>query len=596
VTPAVPAARRGEVATWLRLVSGLVLMAYSAGHLLNHALALDSLEAVLQGQAVFQWIWRSVPGTLLLYAALFGHVGLVLWKLYVRRSLNMPAWELTQLLLGIAIPFWLAVHVLGSRGIHEMFDVDDGYLFQYAAVWPDGMGRQTLMLILVWVHGCIGLHFWLRIRPWYRRVFIWLALAAVLLPTLAIAGFELGGREIQAIIQNDPDWLARLQADRNWRTEAEAAWVFATEDRVLMGFTALVLLALAGRVVRAHRERSAGRVRVGYPDGRLAILSPGMTVLDGSRAAGIPHASVCGGRGRCSTCRVRILHGQDSLPPPAADEAKVLARIGAGSGVRLACQIRPARDLEVVPLLPANAGAERSQAAVDPASGIERQVAVMFADLRAFTRLAEGRLPYDVVFVLNRYFEAMGAAVEAAGGHVDKFIGDGIMALFGIKQERDEACRQALAACRQMAFALERLNREMRADLPEPLRIAIGLHVGPVIIGEMGYGRTTALTAIGDAVNVASRLETLAKDRNVQLVVSARLARFARVDLAAFEMQAIDIRGRRRPLPVHLVAAAGELPVPKPNGGPPRPAAAFFGLELFGRRQAARAAAVKNAE
>jgi adenylate cyclase len=170
------------------------------------------------------------------------------------------------------------------------------------------------------------------------------------------------------------------------------------------------------------------------------------------------------------------------------------------------------------------------------------------------------------------------------------------MALFGIKQERDEACRQALAACRQMAFALERLNREMRADLPEPLRIAIGLHVGPVIIGEMGYGRTTALTAIGDAVNVASRLETLAKDRNVQLVVSARLARFARVDLAAFEMQAIDIRGRRRPLPVHLVAAAGELPVPKPNGGPPRPAAAFFGLELFGRRQAARAAAVKNAE
>ncbi|MEM9442556.1 MAG: adenylate/guanylate cyclase domain-containing protein, partial [Pseudomonadota bacterium] len=101
---------------------------------------------------------------------------------------------------------------------------------------------------------------------------------------------------------------------------------------------------------------------------------------------------------------------------------------------------------------------------------------------------------------------------------------------------------------------------DMKADLPEPLRIGMGLHVGPVILGEMGYHRATSLTAIGDPVNVASRLETLTKDFNAQLVVSAHLARRAGLDLGAFESQDIDIRGRQRPLRVHIVADAASLP------------------------------------
>ena len=141
-----------------------------------------------------------------------------------------------------------------------------------------------------------------------------------------------------------------------------------------------------------------------------------MSVLEASRAAGIPHASVCGGRGRCSTCRVRVGAGAAQLPPPAADEARVLARIGdAGGGVRLACQLRPTHDLEVTPLMPAGAGPSDIRVQVNPGQGIEREIAVLFADLRAFTRMAEGRLPYDVVFVLNQYFRAMGQAIEEAG-------------------------------------------------------------------------------------------------------------------------------------------------------------------------------------
>jgi adenylate cyclase len=236
--------------------------------------------------------------------------------------------------------------------------------------------------------------------------------------------------------------------------------------------------------------------------------------------------------------------------------------------VRLACQLRPSHDLEVVPLLPASAGPSEVRVQVNPGQGIEREIAVLFADLRAFTRMAEGRLPYDVVFVLNRYFRAMGQAIEEAGGRVDKFIGDGIMALFGIDLEPEEACRRALAGARAMALALDELNRELEHDLRAPLRIGIGLHAGPVILGEMGYRRATSLTAIGDPVNVASRLEALTKEFDAQLVVSAALAERAGVDLAGFELRQIEIRGRRRPLRIRVVGDARALPVAGPAARP----------------------------
>jgi adenylate cyclase len=294
---------------------------------------------------------------------------------------------------------------------------------------------------------------------------------------------------------------------------------------------------------------------------------------------------VCGGRGRCSTCRIRVTQGVEQLPPPAAGEARVLARIGATPGIRLACQVRPTHDLAVVPLLPASAGPAEGQVRINPGQGTEREVAVLFADLRAFTRMAEGRLPYDVVFVLNQYFKTMGVAIEQQGGRIDKFIGDGIMALFGLEHGPEEACLQALRAARAMAGALAELNRRLAHDLREPLQIGIGLHVGPVILGHMGYGRATTLTAIGDTVNVASRLEALTKEFEIELAVSSRLAEAATVDLGGFEERRIEIRGRRRPLRVRLVRDAGALPL---EVAPPGPASAPARAWLAGVGRAMR--------
>ena len=141
------------------------------------------------------------------------------------------------------------------------------------------------------------------------------------------------------------------------------------------------------------------------------------------------------------------------------------------------------------------------------APGHEQVIAVLFCDMRNFTTIADQRLPYDIVFLLNRYFAIVGEAVEKAGGRLDKFIGDGAMALFGLESAPGEACRQALAAGRAIIAGAARLSDELSGEISLPVHVAIGIHVGPAIVGSMGFGTTMGVTAIGDTVNISSRLE-----------------------------------------------------------------------------------------
>jgi adenylate cyclase len=256
---------------------------------------------------------------------------------------------------------------------------------------------------------------------------------------------------------------------------------------------------------------------------------------------------------------VRILAGLDQLPPPDPAEIRVLQRVGAPPNVRLACQTRPVQSVQVVPLLTVGS-ARDSQARAGYLQGREQEIAILFADLRAFTRLAHQRLPYDTVFLLNRYFRAMGMAVDAAGGHLDKFIGDGVMALFGICGKREDACRRALSAARRMSLNLEELNRSLAPELSEPLRIGIGIHAGPAIVGEMGYDRATTLTAIGDTVNTASRLEALTKEFDVELVFSAIVAEHAGLALDGLERHEVVLRGQDHPTGIITLKSAAALP------------------------------------
>jgi adenylate cyclase len=224
--------------------------------------------------------------------------------------------------------------------------------------------------------------------------------------------------------------------------------------------------------------------------------------------------------------------------------------------------LRPKGAVEVTPLLPPFAFAMDGRRRVDFTQGSEREIAILFADIRGFTALSEGRLPYDVVFILNRYFAAVGRAVETAGGHIDKFLGDGVMALFGIDSNAQQGCREALTAARLMSERMGELNASLSGELDRRLRIGIGIHAGPIIVGEMGYGGATAMTAIGDAVNTASRLEELTKEFACELVVSEVVVSRAGFDLSKFPRQEVEIRGRREMLAVRTLPSAAELPSP----------------------------------
>jgi adenylate cyclase len=546
----------------VRLTTGLVLFTYVASHLSNHALGLVSLDVMEEGRRWFSALWRFPPATVAFYGAILVHMGIALRATYRRRTLRMPAWEAAQLVLGLSVPLLLVEHALANRATWSFHGVNPTYSYVTLYLWaiaPVSGLVVVLGLLAAWAHGCIGLHFWLRLKRGYGRAAPVLLALAVLVPVLALLGFVTAGREALALAQNE-DWLRDMWATANLPNSEAAAMVGQWKQILRWGFAALIAAVLAARVVRDRILAGKDTVKLTMAGGRVIEAAPGMTMLDAIRAAGVPHASVCGGRGRCSTCRVRVNRGLARLPPPDEGEARVLERVGAAPNVRLACQTPASADAEIVPLLAPTATPRDARGRPRYLQGEEREIAVLFADLRGFTSFAEKKLPYDVVFILNRYFAAMGSAVEDAGGYVDKFIGDGVMALFGVDSTGRDGCRAALTAARTMAERLAILNDELAGDLESPLRMGIGIHAGPVVVGELGHGRTFAVTAIGDAVNTASRLEALTKDADAQLMVSEVVRSHAEVEFPDYPRQEIELRGREGRLTVHIVADASTIP------------------------------------
>ena len=547
----------------IRLWSGYVLFFYVITHLLNHALGLISLRVLESGRHWFVFIWHNPIGQTVLYGALFTHFFLALWSLYRRRALKLSYWEWLQWSLGILIVPLGMIHVVGTRLAHEFYGVEPGYPWVLASMLVGGwesIARQFSLPLVVWVHACIGLHFAWRLKPWYRDALPYLYAGALLVPVAGIAGAAIALRDVADLAQR-PGFLDSLFDRVRAPTREQVANLYMISYTLQSVALALLVAMFAARPLRDLWERRAGVVRLDYGERRSVTQPAGFTILEISRLAGIPHAAVCGGRGRCSTCRVRVGGvDRDKLPPAEPEEAKVLARVGAPPNVRLACQVRPPPGhYSVTPLLPASAGPVEAYRRQPQAHGGEQYIAILFADIRGFTSISEGKLPYDVVFLLNRYFRATGQAIEAAGGRLDKFIGDGVMALFGLNRTPEIACRQALEAARRMSDALTDLNEALSGDLDQPLRIGIGLHAGPAIVGEMGYERAAQITAIGDTVNTASRLETLTKEFSVELVVSQELLDRAGIDLGDAARHNVEIRGRQGRLAVRAVTRASDL-------------------------------------
>ncbi len=545
----------------LRLTSALVMLSFVICHLTAHTVLLVSFEDAEATLKVLMYPWQSAVGTAILLSAFFVHYGNALWSIYIRRSLRLNRWEWAQLALGICIPVLLMTHVMSTRVAASAFDVTTYYNTVFIAQWlkhPWLGAVQMLAVITVWIHACIGIHYWLRTKRWYpdwRPLFFGFGL---LLPTLALAGYVTGGNQVLRQAKADPDFVASSLEDSNL-TDATAA---AVERIVAIGWTTaigLVLLAFAGRGIRNWHYRTGKPPMLTHPNGRHVPILPGATVLETLRENGIAHASVCGGRARCTTCRIVVTKGLDRLPPPSGLEAKALARIGATPGMRLACQIRPTADIAVMPLLAADASAADG-AVRGGLEGSERMITVVFVDLRGSTTLGEAKLPYDVLFILNQFFHEMNRALATTNGHYSQFTGDGLMALYGLyAADPATGAVDALRGAREMLASLDQLNHQLRADLREPLRIGIGIHHGEAIVGAMGPPRSQIITAIGDTVNTCARLESLTKDYGCTVIVSRPAAEAAGLRLVGHQLHEAPVKGRNEPVQFYALQTLAEL-------------------------------------
>lgn len=189
--------------------------------------------------------------------------------------------------------------------------------------------------------------------------------------------------------------------------------------------------------------------------------------------------------------------------------------------------------------------------------GSNKKAAVLFSDLRGFTRYAEGLTPERLVEELNAYLHEMVAEIRAEGGVVDKYIGDAIMAVFGVPSEQPDDAARAIRAAERMRVALARHNVDReRRGLP-PLAHGVGVHYGPMVAGNIGTAERMQYTVIGDAVNLASRLESATKDTHVELLVSdtaVQAARAAGASVPALKVHGtIAVRGHEAVL-VHTLA------------------------------------------
>src|SRR5215831_6227628 len=281
----------------LRAATGLVIGLYVTMHLSNHALGLISVRAQEAARPWVMALWHSPPGQVLLYGSLSTHAVIALLILFRRRHFYMPTWEAIQILLGLAIPYLLLVHIVNTRGTRILTGIDIDYTYEIANLWVDPWTRyrQIALVLLVWGHFVVGLHFWWRLYGWYRRAFPVFLLAYVLIPTAALLGFAEVGMKMTGHARNDPHWMGAIKARGVPADPNRAKLRAALKDWVGPYWIGVVGLVVCVAQIRNWRERRA-RFRVTYPDNVTIEAPKGMSVLEVSRMAQRAHMSVCGGR------------------------------------------------------------------------------------------------------------------------------------------------------------------------------------------------------------------------------------------------------------------------------------------------------------
>ena len=565
---------KGDLSTFvrkLRVWSGVILFFYAFTHLLNHSVNILSIEAGdYVNETYFDLLWKNIVGTVLLYGSLIVHILLGFYAVGTRKSFKMTSKEWIQIIFPILALLLLLQHVGAIAVATKIFDVDINYTLLISLMISEpaevaaGTVLFSLMTIFIWVHGVIGINTLLRFNmASYGKYKSYFYLVFYGVPILGVFGFWAALKE-QSFIA----YAKSLQGEENFifsiimESVPQEAFptLMAIEPLVMNNYPLLVLGLILIAIANVVRTRFFGRIKIHYSNNKTVSVPKGTSVLEASRLAGVPHQSVCGGKARCTTCRIHVVSHEGDLPVPTALESNAIERAGLESEVRLACQLKPTKDLTIIPLVnPENSldGATNRRAL----SGKEQETVVLFIDLRDFTKLSEKKLPYDVVYILNKYYAVCGKIIEEQGGRLDKFIGDGIMAIFDSSSDANENCRNAVKSGVQISKDMKSLNEEMKINFSEEIRFGMGIHSGDAIVGLMGYGKTFTETVVGDNVNVASRLEELTKNYKAELVLSKYVAEKANLNLEDFKGDTVKVRGRKEDLDILSVADASSISI-----------------------------------
>jgi class 3 adenylate cyclase len=282
-----------------------------------------------------------------------------------------------------------------------------------------------------------------------------------------------------------------------------------------------------------------------FPDDVDFDVTADETVLEAALRSGVAFAHACGGRAKCSTCRIWVLDGLEACPQRSADEASMATRLGFSDEVRLACQLRPEGQVRVRRLVLDEtdlALTSQLDRVVATRSGEAKNATIFFSDIAGFTALSERLSAYDVMYLLNRYFVQVGDVIEQNGGFIDKFIGDGLMAIFGVGDQPDAPLR-AVNAALQTLSTVDRMKPFFKSMYDVDFDIRIGLHYGEAVIGSVGSVGHERLTAIGDVVNVASRIEAANKDAGTRLLISEALHQQVEDSVEAADFIRVRLRG-----------------------------------------------------
>ncbi len=302
------------------------------------------------------------------------------------------------------------------------------------------------------------------------------------------------------------------------------------------------------------------------PDDRTIEIDDNDIILEASLRAGIPHTHACGGSARCSTCRVLIVEGLEFCSPRNSPEDELAKKLRLEPEIRLACQTQIAGGKVILRRLAIDSedlesfNDQMTGKSISPPIGHEKKIAILFADIRGFTAFAESLLPYDVIYILNRYFQKMGYAINRNGGMINNYMGDGLMALFGLENS-EKAAEQAVRAGVEMLEELEKLNPYFETLYRHRLRIGIGIHCGLVVVGNLGAEQNQSVTAIGDAVNLASRIEAANKQVGTSLLISEETYQEIK-DLAIVnQCVSVKIPGKSGEYPLYEVVGMPPLPI-----------------------------------